>query len=418
MMIFLGMAFLIPVGIGTYLLNRKLNDKFHPTAIIVYTWSVLLMLAILLGDAAGMYPINESGILIFSSFLLLLVIFSYLLAPKGSARDFQVIDVKKVPDLFLICVILFALCVFSRMLYFRDLSRIVPLNSLFANSWRWKNAVVTGKFDEESLRYFGYNLNATGTLISLCYYQQKAFGHRWRKRFTLLMMLAYIALAFINVRRDPMIIKLIYVLCPVVVYNRHNFKKLLRFVVPLAIVFLVLLIEINTQLSFNNLDLNRSLASYSFGAFNSLQKAYDVGYASNTEFPLANTFYFVYMILKYIFPQMTPPGIILENLGPDTTNVYTALIAPLIDSGGSHLMFWIYLLIDALYIAVVNMLAYRWRKKSGSVASFLMYCTVFSCSIRAFYNPVYGYSDLIFGLFYALLIGFILSNQWKRGTQK
>ncbi len=418
MMIFLGMAFLVPVGIGTYFLNRKLNDKFHPTSIIVYIWSVLLMLAILLGNACGMYPINEIGILIFSSFLLLLVVFSYLLAPKRTSQDFQVIDLMKVPDLFLICLVLFALCVFSRLLYFRDLGKIIPLNSLFANSWRWKNAVLTGAFDENALKYFGYNLNATGTLISLCYYQQKDLGHRWKKRIALLMMLIYVGLAFINVRRDPMIIKLIYLLCPVVVYNRNNVKKILRYMVPVGVIFLILLIEINTQLRFGNLDLNRSLATYSFGAFNSFQKAYDIGYVSNTELPLANTFYFVYMVLKYIFPKLAPPGIILDTLGSDTTNVYTSLIAPLIDSNGSHLMFWIYLLIDALFIATVNMLAYRWRKKSGSLASFLMYCTVFSCSIRSFYNPVYGYADLIFGFVYALLIGFILSNQWKRGTQK
>ncbi|GEM_PF-3593881 len=410
-MIFVGVAFLLPIWILSFLLNKKINDKFNPTSIIVYIWSFLLLLSICFGKSTGLYPMNGGGIFAFCFFLFLVVSFSYLFTFNIERKNSKSINLENLPDLFKLCIVLFMLCLISRLLYFKDLNNLIPLNSLFENIWLWKNYVLSGKINESSLKYLGYNLNVTGALLSLCFYQQKELGYTKKRNIILVMIFLYLILSFLNVRRDPMIIKLVYLLYPIIIYNKHNFKKIMRYILPVIIVFFTLLIVINTKLSFKTLNVSRSIASYSYGAFNSLQKAYDMGYPSNTNLPLANTFYFIYMFLKYISGKFAPPTIVLDSMGLDTTNVYTSLIAPLIDSAGSKAMFYFILFFYSLFIALVNMIVYRWYVKKGSLASLLMFCTVVSCSIRSFYNPVYSYSDLIFGLLYAAVFGFVLKNK-------
>ena len=92
---------------------------------------------------------------------------------------------------------------------------------------------------------------------------------------------------------------------------------------------------------------------------------------------MGNLFYFVYMILKYAFPMLAPPRIILSDLGPETGNVYTSIIAPLIDSNGNTFYF-VFLTIYAAYIGIVIAISMNLIHRRKNLLSYVFYCAVFA----------------------------------------
>lgn len=277
--------------------------------------------------------------------------------------------------------------------------------------------VLTGTFSENSILYIGRNLGFIGLILSINFIKNKSSNKILRRMVSIVMLLTYIAITFLNPRRDPMIDKVIYVAVPFIYIYRKETKKLLKIAVPIAFFFAIAFVVIADSMSFGNYNIVEMLGKYTFASFNSLQKALDVGYSSNSELFLSNTFYYIYMVLKYIVPQLAPPAIILDGLGSDTGNIYTSLIAPYIDSGGSILVFTGCVIIYAIYIGAVNGVAINLVRKE-TISGYVFYAAVFACAVRSFYNPTFSYAEVLFGAVYAVILSVALPKMVTKDIGK
>lgn len=404
-MIAFSLLMLLPGMFTVIAINRKTHNAWTPASVMFYIWSVLLILATWLGASWGYYPMGISGIFIVSLFLeiILLVFFA------GSNKDTTINHQVEKCNIYGLCVFLILLYLFSEIMYFSKLNEYIPIKTLPFRVWNWKMLILSGTFNEKSILFIGRNLTFFGTILSYTFINEKT---KKRKFFLGTVLLIYVLMAFVNPRRDVMITKLVYLLVPFLFRYRNETRKLMKLVFPVIAIFTVVFFYINESLSFGDSDIKRTIASYSFGVFNSLQKAIDVGYDSNSNLIMGNTFYFIYMILKYISPQLAPPGIVLEVLGEDTSNVYSALIAPVIDSDGSIVALVFITFIYACWIGICLVFAYNWYSKKQTIASLYFCSTIYSCVIRSFYNPTFSYSDIVFGMFYSLVL--FLVTQTKR----
>ncbi len=407
-MIVAALLMLLPGVFIVIAINHRTHNAWNPATVMFYIWSVLLILATGLGGSWGYYPMDISGIFLVSFFLdIILLVFLV-----GCNKDITISYEIEKCDTFTLCVFLILLYFFSEVMYFSKLHAYIPLQTLPFKVWEWKVLILSGTFQENSILFIGRNLAIIGTIVSYTFINAES---KKRKFFLGAIILIYIVLTFIYPRRDIMINKLVHLLVPFIFKYRNQTKKLVRLILPLGAIFAVAFFYINDSLTFGSGDLKRSIASYSFGVFNSLQKAIDIGYTSNSDLVMGNTFYFVYMILKYIFPQLAPPGIVLETLGNDTSNVYSALIAPVIDSDGSFILLVSITIIYACWIGVCLAAAYNWYLKKQTVAAMCFYSTIFSCVIRSFYNPTFSYSDIVFGIFYSVILILITQTTRTKG---
>lgn len=418
MLLIFAIVAMLPVWFLCYCLNVKLRNKANPASIMVYIWSVMLLLAVSIGKKWGYYPMDASGIIIVSLFLFCIIFSVYLFSRKDSLgtktySTHVTMEWINVNDMVLykVTLFLFALFIISQVIYFVRLNSYIPLLSLPANIWKWKNLILTGQFSESSPLYFPRDFSMLGTIISLCYIQNKG---KKRSKVMLMILVIYSVLSFMNPRRDPILVKMIYILSPFIYVYRNRMKKIIVKCAPFLAVFAVLFFFTYNALTFGSGSIQRAIGSYTFGAFNSLQKAIDVGYSEESNIFWGNTFYFVYMFLKYLVPSLAPPNIVLESLGTDTTNVYTALIAPLIDANGSVFMFIVTMLLYAFYIGAVMAVSINIFSTKRDVPSFCFYSAVFACSIRTFYNPTFSWSDIVFAAVYAVILQMILKRNPKR----
>ena len=408
-MLVVALLMLLPGLFIVIAINHRTHNAWNPASVMFYIWSVLLLLATSLGSAWGYYPVDISGIFLVSFFLNVILLVFLVGCNKEIAISYEV----KKCNTYALCVFLIFLYLFSEVMYFSRLHAYIPLQTLPSNVWKWKMLILSGTFQENSVLFIGRNLPIIGTIISYTFINTES---KKRKFFLGTVILLYVVLAFIYPRRDVMINKLVHLLVPFVFKYRNRMKKLAKLILPIAVVFTFVFFYINDKLTFGNGDVKQSIALYSFGAFNSLQKAIDIGYAPNSELLMGNTFYFVYMVLKYIFPQLAPPGIVLETLGNDTSNVYSSLIAPVIDSRGSYILLIAITIIYACWIGFCFVIAYNWYVKKQTVAAMCFYSTIFSCVIRSFYNPTFSYSDIVFGMIYSMILVVITQTKKEKGT--
>ncbi len=408
-LIIIALIMLLPCFFIVIAINQRTHSAWTPASCMFYVWSVLLILATGLGDSWGYYPMNITGIFLVSFFLDIILLVFFLGCSKNIVINYEV----ERSNTFSLCVFLILLYFFSEILYFLRLNSYIPLQMLPFRIWEWKMLILSGAIQEDSILFIGKNLTIIGTIISYTFINVES---KKKKVFLGTVLLIYIVLAFIYPRRDVTINKLVCLLVPFVFKYRNRMKKLIKLFLPIGVVFAVAFFYINNELTFGSGNIKHSIASYSFGAFNSLQKAIDVGYDSNSELPMGNTFYFIYMILKHIFPRLSPPGIVLESLGADTSNVYSALIAPVIDSEGSLILLVAITILYACWIGVCLVTAYNWYLKKQTVASMCFYSTIFSCVVRSFYNPTFSYSDILFGIIYSVIL--VLITQTIKGKGK
>lgn len=392
--------------------NQRTNSKLNPVSIMCYLWLLLLNMAFYIGDRFNYYPIDLGCVISVIAFLNIIVIVAWLTSRAHSieTQDYvsfiELIDAKRV---YTVSLIGFALFIVGNVFYFRDLGRHIPLGYLYANIWRWKNLVLTGGFNEESILYIGRNISILGTLFAVNLLV--SWNNKRHRLMSAFVCIVYVAIVFLNARRDPMIDKMIYFLAPIIFVYRNRITKLYKYLIPLAVIFVFLFIYISDALTFGQRSMLELAGRYTFAPFNSFQNALDVGYPTNTDLPLGNTFYFIYMILKYIHPVFTPPYIVLTSVGENTGNVYTALIAPLIDSHGNTFLFAIILIIYAIYIGLLFGVSHNLVAKNNNLSSFVFYSAIFACAIRSFYNPTFSYAEVVGGVINALVV-YLFMNKY------
>ena len=389
--------------------NRKAHFKLNSVAVMVYIWTALLLMASLWGEKMGFYPLDVSCVFFCFLFLTIIVFTANAVIVRKplmvSYEDDAIIRLNE-SMVFKIAVIAFLLYMASNIFYFRDLSKHIPLSNLMSSLWRWKDLVLTGRFSERSISYIGRNISFIGLILSVNFIRNMRSTFV-KKVVSTFMLTLYVAITFLNPRRDPMIDKMVYVIVPFFYAYRTNMKKILRILIPLGIVFSIAFVIIADSMSFGNLNIVEMVGRYTFAPFNSMQKALDYGYEFNSSLPLSNTFYFVYMVLKFLFPQLTPPSIVLEGMGGDTGNIYTSLIAPLIDSNGSLILFVVFLIFYAVYIGIINGVAINMLNRQ-TLPGYVFYAAVFACAVRSFYNPTFSYAEVLFGAFYAALLSLLM----------
>lgn len=386
--------------------NKKAGMKYNSVSVMIYLWVILMVMSSILGEKFGFYPLDVSCVFFAFLFLTLILFTANAVIKKNNHfAENQTNSIVLVDEavIYRVSIAFFLLYAGSNYFYFKNLGKYIPLSNLLGSLWRWKNLVLTGTFSENSLLYIGRNLGFIGLILSINFIKNKHSNNVMRRLTSAVMLLIYIAVTFLNPRRDPMIDKIIYVAVPFIYTYRSETKKLLKIAVPMAFFFAIAFIVIAESMSFGNYNIVEMLGRYTFAAFNSMQKALDVGYASNSNLVLSNTFYYIYMILKYFIPQLAPPAIILNGLGSDTGNIYTSLIAPYIDSNGSILIFTGCLIIYAVYIGIINGVAINQVRK-GTISGYVFYAAVFACAVRSFYNPTFSYAEVLFGALYAVLL--------------
>lgn len=410
-MIIITLIISLPVLFLSYVVFLQTKQRLNPASLLVYIWVILLLLAVSIGDDSGFYPMDVTGIFAVFTFLLVVLLVFYLTMRKTSTIEVEptVIDQSY---LMSVSVFLFFLCIFSNIMYLVQVSQYISIGSLLKNMWSWKHLVLTGVIKESGLLYIGRNLALTGAVLSINMYFNKG-------RLSTLMLIVFVILAFLNPRRDPIIIKLIYVIAPLLVLYKGNIKRILLLAIPVGILFFILSLTLTSQLSFGERTLGDTIGLYTYGSFNSLQKAIDFGYPQNTNLILGNTFYFIYMFLKYISPVFTPPEIILVSLGKDTTNVYTALIAPLIDANGSYFWFLFITILYGVFVGYVTGLFYKsYINHPNRVSSLILFCSCYSCIVRSFYNPSFSYSDYVFAVIYWMVFRLFEKGRFVKFTRK
>ena len=392
-MIVIAVLFSLPVLFLAYNVNTRTRYIFNPASLMAYIWLFFLFLAILVGPRSGFYPVNTEAILAVFIFLsTILIVFYFVFGKTTSIQKLNETEIDR-HQLMRLSTFLFLICIFSNVAYFAQVNRLIPITTLVNNLWAWKNYVLLGTINESGIIYIGRNLALIGAVLSINAFYNKT-------KTSKLFLLIYILLAFLNPRRDPIIIKIIYVIAPFLVLYKNK-RKVFRLILPLSIAFVALFTVLTEQLTFGERTVSDTIGLYTYGSYNSLQKAIDNGYPSNTSLFLGNTFYFVYMVLKYISPSLTPPDIVLQSMGSDTTNVYTALIAPLIDANGNMFSFLLIILLYSFYIGCMLAFFYKsYIKNKTKISSLILYCACYSCVIRSFYNPSFSLSDFLFALVY------------------
>lgn len=400
--IFALIMLLFPLALSGQI-RRKINIRFNPYSVMVMIWAIMIILATIWGERSGLYPLGLSGIMIAVIFLMCIGIIIYLFGLRpyyfSEVNEYQNVDdvlLKDEKAIKILTIISVILWIVGNALYFVDLNRFIPLATLPTQIWRWKNLVLTGVINENSLRYLGRNLNIIGLIFALNFKKNKT-----KKGF--LLLLIYVLVSFIDTRKDPIIATLIYVLIP---FLGRNSNRIIKILLPLGAVFIAFSVFTMQELNFGTVNWERTIGIYTFGSFNSLQKALSVGMGSQNNLFMGNTFYFVYSILKYLIPALAPSGIMLESLGADSTNVYTALVPVVMDST-NWFEFCVMFLVYSLYVGIIMTIAINLFNRKPSIQSYILYCCVFSCAVRTFYNPTFSYMDIIFALIYMILITMI-----------
>ena len=391
-------------------LSFKVKNKFNPVSVMSYIWILFLLLSEISGSKMNYYPVDYQVVLIVFLFLNVILLTSYFFVSPYT--DSQTIITKAVNNVFnvsdkgvyLLTIFCFVLYVTSQYFYFKNLSDFIPLNSIFYSIWRWKHLIITGELTGNSLLLIGRSVPAIGTIFAVNYLLNK--NKKGKRIISFLILFFYLLLTFIYPQRDYMADRFIYVLCPFVVYYRGKVKFFLQWLLPIFLAFIFVFAFIQASLSFSDIMSLESLGAYTFASFNSLQMVIDYGYASNTDLLLGNTFYFVYMILKYISPILKPPDIILEFFGGsyNSVNVYTSLIAPFIDSNGNMLLFCFIVIVYGLYIGVVFALSMNIMQKKNDLPALIFFSAAYACSIRSFMNPTFSYGEMLITACFALFI--------------
>lgn len=407
------MLFLISISLSLFtlllsnFLNKKVKNPLNPCSIMVYIWLLLLLISVKYGSKLGYYPVDISVILFTFFFLDLILIVTYFCSETINGNYKFCIDFSE-KKIFHISVILFLFFLFSTFYYFKNLSNYIPLKYLLSNIWLWKDLELSGKLSSNSLLYFGRNLQLIGTILAIGFLNCTGY----RKKTIFVFLTIYISLTFIDPRRDPIIDKIIYIICPFVLYYKGNVKQILKWIVPLSIIFIISFFILSSSLSFGKVNGWSAMGAYSFASFNSLQKAIDIKFTSNSQLVLGNTFYFIYMVLKFINPIFTPPNIVLNFLGgSDTVNVYTSLIAPYLDSNGNLFVFVILIMIYALYIGVVIAISINISYRKHDFSAMIFSSAVYACAIRSFYNPTFSYAEILVSIIYIILIKIIFEQK-------
>lgn len=414
MMLLLSIFFSIPTLFLTYCLNKKTGNKLNPASLMVYIWLSLLVTAVIFGKKLGFYQIESSVIIIVTFFLDIILIITNVFTKRSKSKLGLYKDIFSgnlgVSDKFIfhLSIFLFVAFIFSQIVYFVKLSHYISINSLLASMWRWKNLVLTGEFSEDSLLYLGRNIQITGTIIAISFLINQGV----RKKLSLVLLVLYTLLIFINPRRDPIIDKLIYVACPFIFYYKGKITKLIKWVAPVLVLFAVLFSSLSSALSFGTTTVGDSLGAYTFASFNSLQKAMNIGYSSDSTLIGGNTFYFVYMVLKYLFPKLTPPGIVMDFIGgQDSVNVYTALIAPWMDANGNWFVFLLLLIIYAILIGSIFAFSWNYMKKNNNISALILSSAVYACAIRSYMNPTFSYAEILIAIIYILFVKIVTNSK-------
>lgn len=400
--------------------NQKSRSKLNPVSSMSIIWIIFLNMAFYFGERFGFYAVDFSCIASVFLFLNILVFVAWAVTNRyeqvEAGKDTSYEDLINSKRLYSLSIFAFALFAASNIFYFRDLGRYISLTSLYANIWRWKNLVLTGVFSEDSFLYIGRNLSIFGTIFSLNLIVN--WRNKGRRYISLVFCLLYVMIVFLNPRRDPMIDKLVFFLCPLAFMYRNKLAKLYKIIIPIGIAFTLLFVYISNALTFGQRSIIELAGRYTFAPFNSLQSALDNGYPANTDLLFGNTFYFVYTVLKFISPRLAPPNIVLSEIGSDTGNVYTALIAPLIDSHGSLVVFHIFLIIYAIYIGLVIGISQNLINKYYNLPAFIFYSGVFACAVRTFYNPTFSYVEVLGSVLNAVIVYFLINNHLSNKQQK
>lgn len=394
------------------IVSKKTKDLFNPYSIMVYIWGVFSFFAVIIGNQFGFYPMNFFGISFVYAFLITIGIMTLIILNIGSSyvkiTDESLCLKYDKSRLSNITDILFVFALIGNILYWNDINKLIPLKSIFENPWLLKNAIVNRQITN-SWKYLGRGFSLTGTFIVITLYSTKK-----KKYFG--MLLIYLALAFLNIQKDLILVKLIYIVVPFLLISRTDLKKRIKLLMPLFIIFIIIF-NINYKfMTFGNGNFISGLGAYTFGSFHSLQYILDNGYPTNTNLLFGNTFYWVFSILKYINPIFTPPNIIMKFLSSNIVNVYTSLSVIVLDSNGEDFIMIMLMIVYGIYIGfLIGLSCLLINKKNINIATVGFYTSIISCAVRSYMNPTFSFLEIYLVLFYAFILDFLLKKKVLNG---
>lgn len=409
MIILLSLFFLILIVFLARIINKEMGDSLNPYSIMTYIWGPFIVCSSVFAEYVNFYEMKFSGVLFSYAFLLIIGINVLLVlkffksgrTERKACFNFNKSILKKT------AYIMFSLCIFGNILYWYDVNNVVSIGSIITNPWLLKNYVVNKIIDDNSIKYLGRNLALIGTVLTLLYLDTNKKKH-------LIMLIIYIFLAFLNIRREPLLIKLIYIFVPVFILYRNKVDIILKRTFPFFIGFCFFFFITLDALTFGEADLTRSLYSYTAGAFNSLQAMIDSGYTEKSDLFLNYTFYWIYAFLKFIFPALGTPNIVLDTIGSNTTNIYTALSAVVIDANGDYFSMAMILMIYGIYVGALIGISSVMITRKVNFFTIIFYSAVISCVVRSYINPTFSFLDIHFALLYGFIMQAIFDYKNKK----
>ena len=410
--ILLGVLILILV----FTVNKFTKDFFNPYAIMCYIWITFIIGANLFDVYVGYYEMRISSIMLCYTFLLIIGL-SYYVLLKLFDRSKAINYSRDLKDhstylnkekILKIANIFFVWFIATNILYWINVFKIISIGEILRNPGYFKYLVLNDIINDNSIIYLGRNFSIIGATLTLAYFLSN------KSKKNLFMLITYIILALVDIRREPMIIKLTGIMLIILLNSKKKIHKSIKQLLLIGSIFLIVFFTTTTMLNPDG-NMNRIIFSYTVGAFPSLQALID-NPPVLTNLPLAHTFYFVYAFLKFIDPRLTPPSVVLPTISTKSTNVYTALSYVVMDSRGNYLTMYLILIIYGIFVGTIFAVSTYMFNKKITFLSLSIYLTAGTLAIRSFMNPAFSHLDMIFSIFYGVILVamFRIDKQPKR----
>ena len=386
------------------IINRSIKEIFKQT-VNIYTilsviWVVFVSMAILTNRYLGDYPtIGLEAVFMADMFIITVGVIMILISKVETSnknKKVQPTNILNYKALNTIVHLLFIVFILSNFLYFIRLNELIGLRNIVLNPYLWKSASLSENINENSILYIGRNIPILGSLLLIVFLKKRKF-------YTFILVMIYYLVSLTNIRRDPVMIQLIYFILPFIINYGNSVTKIVKVLIPTISLFLVIFITTMDFLTFGSDLTAQTIASYTFGSFNSLQYALKNGYQNFSQIPLNYSFYWVYTITKFLFSNISVPNIILQSV-PNGGNVYTGLINIVIDSKGNLYTLLIVFVIYTFYVSIILYSSMRFLQNKLNLFSIAYYGAVLSASIRFYMNPTFSGTEI----FFSLIIGIIL----------
>jgi len=398
---------LIISSIISILLNIKIikqtNLLLNPFFVISVIFISFLFFSLFITPFFPSYPQIGICSIIYTSFFLIFVGALLVILLNFNSlrkRPLKIINSFSLKELRFVTDSLYLVFIISNIYYFYILEVNIGLFAIIESPLRWKIFSLSGLINEHSIYFSGRNLPFLGSCLTLVYLYS-------RSKNDLIKLIIYFLVSLINVRREPILLSISYLLVPLLIFYSKSIFILIKITIPFLLIFLAVFLGTLNSLTFGDFDFS-TIISYTFGSFSMLEHAlvngYSAPYIFDNYLPFNYMFYFMFTLGKYFLSFISVPNSIILVSVQNGSNLYTGLFYPILEAGGNPLLLFFYSFIYFVFITFVIYSSIISYIRKINLISLSFYIAVISASTRFFMSPTFSYTEVPF----SILIGSLL----------